>query len=232
VKAMTQKLTETVKLDKATKKRLERLKKGEFKRRYKVRSINDVIKKLLEIWDEYQIIKAETSEKSEKSEKYEETVLLKEEIQDICYNCANYSFCACDWKHKPEEVKEHGCFKPRNQCVFRSERPDGKIDCAKDFAKSGKIHIVTKEFCDKCWERKQKARELYEKRKRELEMKLMKKNIHETAERIRKREEQGIFCVLKNRYFKDLMQLPCIENPMFSCPNEECHKKILEKMKE
>jgi len=215
---MTQKLTETVKLDKATKKRLERLKKGEFKRRYKTRSINDVIKKLLEIWDEYQILKAEKQEKTEEIKVPSKEKLLKELREtkleyetlpmekSICYDCAKFSSCNYDWIHDIEEIKEHGCFVPRNQCVFRSEREDGKIDCAKDFAKTGKIHVVSKEFCDKCWERKKAIRE-----------------------RIQRKRQDEYYCILKSRYYKvsELNQLECIiKNPSWHCPNVACFERL------
>lgn len=37
------------------------------------------------------------------------------------------------------------------KCLFKHERQDGKIDCAKDFIEKNAIHIYTKDQCSECW---------------------------------------------------------------------------------
>lgn len=223
----------SLKVTLGTKKRLERLKKGEFKRKFKVRSLNDVIDKLLDIYDEYVIIKntfkgtIQTGQISEKTlkefPKTKEQWLnnIREESEDIrehpdiCPDCARYPRCTREWIHDPEEVEANKCFIPANQCYFRSIRDDSKIDCAKDFAQKGKIHIVSVEFCRKCWERKKRHFKKQEK------------------------EENGVirhYCGVKDTTFiikkeTDFLQLPCLKDPMFKCKSEKCHEHVLKLIK-
>jgi len=225
----------TVKVTLGIQKRLERLKKGEFKRKYKTKSINDVIEKLLDAYDEYVILKeqqkgiVETGKIAKASIEGE----IEEELPDVCPDCIECISCNSNAHGYPEEVKARGCFKPRNQCIFRTEaKKEGMIDCAKDFARTGKIHDVSKDFCDKCWERKK------------VFLSKMKKPISQQqepkTEAVPKQEEEQVelpkTIECDNSIFrieepKHLLNLPCFVNPMFPCPNPECQKLLQKYMK-
>jgi len=224
----------TIMVKNATKKRLERLKKGEFKRKYKTKSINDVITKLLDIHDEYIILKdrmkgiVETGEIAQETlrsdfpkskEEWMKNIKEQSEIeeQDVCPDCARFSGCNSEWIRDGEEVKLHRCFIARNKCVFRTTSEKGKVDCAKDYARSGRIHKVTHEFCDNCWNRK-KA--------------MMKKmgRTQEVSERPISIEcsMEGMFKIEKP---SDLLKLPCIDKPSLKCTNTKCNEYVLSLMK-
>lgn len=225
----------TCRIENATKKRLERLKKGEFKRKYKTKSINDVITKLLDIHDEYVILKDRMKGIVETGEIAQETLRsdfpktkeewkknIKEqtetEEQDVCPDCARFSTCTRDWLRDPAEVKVHGCFVPRNRCVFRTSSQDGKVDCAKDYARTGRIHKVTLEFCDNCWNRKKAM------------MKKMGKSQDVSQRPI------NILCSIEGTFkiekASDLLKLPCINNPSLNCKNTKCNEYVLKLMKQ
>lgn len=225
----------TIMVKNATKKRLERLKKGEFKRKYKTKSINDVITELLDIYDEYVILKDRMKGIVETGEIAEETLRsdlpktkeewmknIKEqsetEEEDVCPDCARFSTCTRECLRNPEEVKSNGCFAARNQCVFRTIGNDEKVDCAKDYARTGRIHKVTKEFCDNCWNRKKAM------------MKKMGKSqdLSETTINIPCSIE-GTFKIEKS---SDLLKLPCIDNPSLNCKNTKCNEHVLSLMKQ
>jgi len=39
----------------------------------------------------------------------------------------------------------------KEKCLFRAEKEEGKIQCAKDFAETSVIHTKTIEYCNECW---------------------------------------------------------------------------------
>ena len=225
----------TIMVKNATKKRLERLKKGEFKRKYKTKSINDVIKKLLDIHDEYVILKERMKGIVETGEIAEETLRsdfpkskeewkkkIKEqsetEEEDVCPDCVRFSSCTRDWIRDGEQVKIHGCFVPRNQCVFRTLSNDKKVDCAKDYARTGRIHKVTLEFCENCWKRKQA---MMNKMRKSQDISQRPISIPCSIE--------GTFKIEKP---SDLLKLPCIDNPSLKCKNTKCNEEVLRLMKQ
>jgi len=203
------KLNKTIKVTTGVLRKLERLKK-----RFRVRAINDVIVGLLKAYEEYEVLK-EMQKKEEKIEipmPNQVTFREKEAMGQI----------------------------PENKCIYRSfNEKEGLVYCAKDFLEKGKMHKVTPQFCQTCWELQLKKRKEKEEKQKEIETKLIKRNIHYYQERIRKRlkeeeekeKETPFYCALKNQGFKDISKLPCIENPMLKCPNEKCHKKVLEMIK-
>ena len=119
------------------------------KKKYKVKSIDAAISVLFEKEKEL------TSLKRPQRKKIQNVPIVIEkqtEIQqDVCPYCLKFVKCINKWIRHPEEVKAHRCFVARNQCVFRTEGNDGKVDCAKDYARTGKIQKLTKEACDDCW---------------------------------------------------------------------------------
>ena len=39
----------------------------------------------------------------------------------------------------------------KEKCLFRAEKEEGKVQCAKDFVETSVIHIRTIEYCNECW---------------------------------------------------------------------------------
>ena len=39
----------------------------------------------------------------------------------------------------------------KEKCLFRAEKEEGKVQCAKDFVETNVIHIKTIEHCNECW---------------------------------------------------------------------------------
>jgi len=39
----------------------------------------------------------------------------------------------------------------KEKCLFRAEKEEGKVQCAKDFVETSVIHIRTIEHCNECW---------------------------------------------------------------------------------
>lgn len=203
------KLNKTIKVTTGVLRKLEKLKK-----RFRVRAINDVIVGLLKAYEEYEILKEmqKTEAKIEIPTPYLASSPEKEAKGQI----------------------------PENKCIYRCfNEKEGLVYCAKDFLEKGKMHKVTPQFCQTCWELQLKKKREKEEKQKEREISLIKRNIHYYQERIRKRlkeeeekqKEAPFYCALKNQGFKDISKLPCLENPMFKCPNEKCHKKVLEMIK-
>lgn len=231
------KANKTIKVTLGNLKRLDKLKKGDFKRRYKVKSHNDVIEKLLDAYDEYVILKEQQKgivETGKIAEKTVETTMQEEESPDVCYDCSKIARCVNPWMHNGlNEIKAQHCFEPRNHCVYRTQNKDQNIDCAKDFAKNGKIHQVTKDFCDKCWERKEaflnrlkKLDAPKETSAPESSLIKPKENIVELPKTIEC--DGSIYRIEKPKH---LLNLPCFQNPMFQCQNPECNKLLQQYMK-
>jgi len=114
---------------------------NKLKKKLKFKSINQVISVLLNV---------EIVRKKQKKIKLENDVIKKEEI-DLCLFCKNNSECSELWKHKPSEVKKHGCFVFYENCIYKSPEQNGIIYCAKDFIETGKLHVYPIQECEKCW---------------------------------------------------------------------------------
>lgn len=217
-------------------KRCERLKRGIFKRKYNVKSINDVIEKLLDVYDDYVILKeqskgiVETGEVAEKT--LEGEVIEEEEEPSPCPDCAKYSSCTSpNLGDNAREIRAHFCFSPRNACVYRTENKEGMIDCAKDFARTGKIHNVSKDFCDKCWERKKAVLQKMKKVEAPPRTEAPSPVQVQAPPKIEEKLELPKTITCNNSIYrieepKHLLNLPCFVNPMFPCPNSECQKLI------
>ena len=101
----------------------------EKRRKLCLKSINEVISMLLQKEEEFSIIKK--VEKRKKSQMMDDNMQLDDKLNTV--------------KPKTELPSLNG------KCLFRAERQDGKIDCAKDFLKSNVIHALTIEQCNECW---------------------------------------------------------------------------------
>jgi len=87
-----------------------------------LKSLNDVVLMLLEKDQEFAIVKKIKRKKSQNEPKG----ILKE-------------------KPKTELPSLNG------KCVFKHEREDGNVDCAKEFREKNAIHVLTNEQCMECW---------------------------------------------------------------------------------
>jgi len=94
----------------------------EKKRKLRLNSIDDVISVLLEKEEEFSTLKKIKRKKIQN----EPIDMVKE-------------------KPKIELPSLNGT------CLFRTEREEGKINCAKDFKEKNVIHVLTKEQCNECW---------------------------------------------------------------------------------
>lgn len=92
------------------------------KAKLRLKSLNDVVLMLLEKDEEFATLKKVKRKKSQNVP----IVMPKE-------------------KPKTELPSLNG------KCVFKHEREDGKIDCAKDFIKKNAVHVLTNEQCAECW---------------------------------------------------------------------------------
>jgi len=120
----------------------------EKKRKFKLKSVDDVISLLL---NAEKVRKKKGKERRKLSGKEETKERL---IVDFCRFCQNNieGKCSYEWKGNPLEVKRHKCFVLMNQCIFKAEK-EGKVLCAKDFMEKGKIYEISKEECQKCWKK-------------------------------------------------------------------------------
>lgn len=238
----------SIKVTLGIQKRLERLKKGEFKRKFKVKSLNDVIEKLLDIYDEYVVVKSQfkgiiqTGEIAEKSLTSE--VSAKIEDVDICPDCKDFPSCKKSWIRNPKEVKLKGCFVPSNQCYYRSTRTDGNIDCAKDFNQKSKIYVVTKEFCEQCWNRKTSSRgEPQQVKKHEEKQVSPDRSFLGTIQESQRKDalegidsqlqkKDRIYCERQKKQIqisstRDMLDLPCMANVSLVCEfYDQCKTKL------
>ena len=98
------------------------------KRKLKVRSIDAVISLLLEKEKELSMLKKAEKRNKAKAISMEKPKPLTEEISTSFKIPLVYEVCA-----------------------FKHERLDGKIDCAKDFMRTNRIHIILPEQCNECF---------------------------------------------------------------------------------
>lgn len=54
-------------------------------------------------------------------------------------------------KEKAKENLKMKLFSLNGECLFKHERQDGKIDCAKDFREKDVIRVYAKDHCSECW---------------------------------------------------------------------------------
>ncbi|MCD6484683.1 MAG: hypothetical protein J7L47_06195 [Candidatus Odinarchaeota archaeon] len=94
------------------------------KRKLHLKSIDDVISFLRRKEEELEVLRGIKQKKKQRKERKSEIVPEKVKVKLPSLN---------------------------GVCVYRHEREDGKIDCAKDFVETNVIHIVTREQCSKCW---------------------------------------------------------------------------------
>ena len=87
-----------------------------------LKSLNDVVLMLLEKDEEFAIVKKIKRKKSQNEPKG----IIKE-------------------KPKTELLSLNG------KCLFKHEREDGKVDCAKDFREKNRMHVLRNEECKECW---------------------------------------------------------------------------------
>lgn len=92
------------------------------KSKLRLKSLNEVISVLLQKEDEYSTLKKMKRKKSR-----------------------NVPISMPKEKPKAELLSLNG------RCVFKHEREDGKVDCAKDFIEKNVVHILTNEQCMECW---------------------------------------------------------------------------------
>lgn len=92
------------------------------KAKLRLKSINEVISVLLQKEDEYSTLKKIKRKKPQ-----------------------NVPIAMPKEKPKTELLSLNG------RCVFKHERQDGKIDCAKDFIEKNVVHVLTNEQCMECW---------------------------------------------------------------------------------
>jgi hypothetical protein len=92
------------------------------KRKLRLNSVNEVITVLLQKEDEYSTLKKIKRKKSQ-----------------------NVPIATSKEKPKTEMLSLNG------RCVFKHERQDGNVDCAKDFIEKNAVHVLTNEQCMECW---------------------------------------------------------------------------------
>jgi hypothetical protein len=85
-------------------------------------SVNDVVSMLLEKDEEFSILK-----KIKRNKIKNKPIAMPKE------------------KPKTELLSLNG------KCLFKHEREDGNIDCAKDFREKNVVYILTNEQCVECW---------------------------------------------------------------------------------
>jgi len=85
-------------------------------------SVNDVVSMLLEKDEEFATLKK----------------IKRKKLQNV-------PIATSKEKPKTELLSLNGT------CLFKHERQDGKLDCAKDFIEKNAVHVLTNEQCNECW---------------------------------------------------------------------------------
>lgn len=130
-------MTDMVRIEKGIKKQLERLKKGEFKRKYKTKSISNVIAKLLDIKNKYEILKEqqkaivktgttaepqtlEQNPNEEQTESQEEPQIA-EDIPFPCYKlCRKFRSCTLNAQGELGEILAIHCYESKYPYQYRT----------------------------------------------------------------------------------------------------------------
>jgi hypothetical protein len=223
----------TIVVSEGTNTRLDRLKK-----KWKMRNKDLVIKRLIDDQEQLAILKEQTKGLIEIGEIAESTLenAEKREEYNFCQDCLTFTKCV-DHECNMPRYEKPSCFRPKPSCVFKSVRKeDQKIDCAKDFSRMAKIHIVSAEFCSQCWDRKQTLP--YLKNGKQLEPYQEKPSMPTPA--VTQASSTDIktiecdyhgFSSYRITSSKELAYLPCLRNVGLVCPNKECEKKVEKLMK-
>ena len=212
-------------ISEGTNTRLERLKK-----KWKMRNKDLVIKRLIDDEDQLALLKEQTEGLIEVGEIAEKTLenAEKREEYNFCQDCITFWKCV-DPKSKMSSYEQPSCFSPKPSCVFKSVRKeDQKIDCAKDFSRMGKIHIVSAEFCSKCWDRKLadfKGKQPEPHQEKPSMPNLPVIQAPSTDIKTIECDYHG-FSNYRITSRKELANLPCLKNIGLACPNKECQKKV------
>lgn len=98
---------------------------------------------------------------------------------------------------------------PERKCPFRADLGDGKIECGKLLSKKGKIIKMSVQACNAC-----QLRRAY----------IQKKEGRPTTQPSIQNKR---YCAIKDRYLEDL-ELPCLKDINYVCPNTKCHKAVCE----
>jgi len=129
---------------------------------------------------------------------------------------------------EPEEEIDNFSL-PELPCVYASWHDKAKqlVDCARLLSKKGKLITLPFEACKKCYERRLAVKK-----------RMMKAPAEEKMTEIRTsdldlREDGTIrwYCPLKNTTHKltkkeDTLEIYCIKDPMYVCPNSDCQQRI------
>jgi hypothetical protein len=230
----------TIVVSEGTNTRLDRLKK-----KWKMRNKDLVIKRLIDDEDQLALLKEQTEGLIEVGEIAEKTLenAEKREERNFCENCITLWKCVAP-ECNVSRYEQPSCFSPKPSCVFKSIRKeDQKIDCAKDFSRMGKIHIVSAEFCSKCWDRKLAE---FKGKEAEPRARVLEKpsppippltqaipavtQVPSTDIKTIECDYHG-FSSYRITSTKELAYLPCVRNIGLACPNKECGKKVEKLMK-
>lgn len=117
-----------VKIEDGVKKQLERLKNGEFKRKYRTKSISDVIGRLLEIKNKYDVLREEQKGIVETG-KIEEPPIREEGEEDDYFPCnllcRKSRSCNSTSRNIKSEIVETGCYV--SIYPYEWTAPDGRL---------------------------------------------------------------------------------------------------------
>jgi hypothetical protein len=111
------------------------------KKKYKVKSINQVISVLLEKEKEAKVLKRAERKKI----KNVPIAIATEKLKPSIETAPTFKIV----------LRSDG-----NNCVFkamRQVRNDGRLYCAKDYAETGKLHVVTEAQCFECFQTHEKV---------------------------------------------------------------------------
>jgi len=111
------------------------------KKKYKVKSIDQVISVLLEKEKEAKLLKRAERKKI----KNEPIAIATEKLKPSIETAPTFKLV----------LTSDG-----NNCVFkpmRQVRNDGRLYCAKDYAETGKLHVVTEDQCFECFQTHEKV---------------------------------------------------------------------------
>jgi len=111
------------------------------KKKYKVKSIDQVISVLLEKEKEANLLKRAKRKKIENVP----IAISKEKLKPLIETAPTFKIV----------LRSDG-----NNCVFKPAtqvRNDGRLYCAKDYAETGKLHVVTEAQCFECFQTHEKV---------------------------------------------------------------------------
>ncbi len=98
---------------------------------------------------------------------------------------------------------------PEHKCPYRADIGKGQVECGRLLSKKGRVIKMSVQACNAC-----QLRRAY----------IQQKN------GTPKEPSNKIYCAIENRYIpvsKEVLELPCIKNIDYICPNTKCHDDIL-----